>query len=338
MNHSPLLILLAFCSVLGLQVFAQNPNNSQMPDVHRHKAKIRRQDDLLAVGHRNIGGKGFGNWYSAEQESDLGHDYSRWLERDASLLTDPVVTEYVNQIGQNLVRHSDASAMFTIKVIESDEINAYALPGGFLYVNSALILAAQDEAELAAVMAHEIAHVAAHHAVRQITRSQMFALATLPVIFVGGPFGLAIEEAGRLVTPFAATKFSRHLEREADYLGVEYMYLAGYDPQAFISFFERLQNLEREKPGAIAKIFAMHPQTADRIRKTQSEIARVLPPREMYLTNTSEFDSVKLRLATRSSRKNRQQEAGDRPVLRRRTVVEHDDSEAGESRPELETE
>lgn len=318
------LLSVGLCLLIFIQAFPQDIGTNLATETDRHHKKPRRQDDLKAVGHRSIGGRGFLNWYSIEQETDLGRDYSRAVEQDAKLLTDPVVAKYINRIGQNLVLRSDAKATFTIKVIESDEINAYALPGGFLYINSALIMAAQDEAELAAVMAHEIAHVAAHHAARQITRAHMFSLASLPIIFVGGPVGIAIEEATKLVTPFASTKFSRHLEREADYLKVEYMYLAGYDPQAFISFFERLQGLELEKPHTLSKIFAMHPQTADRIRKTQAEITRILPARDLYVTNTSEFDDVKLRLAALSTRDCREQQFPNPPTLRRRPDVKHD--------------
>ena len=188
-----------------------------------------------------------------------------------------MVAEYVNRIAQNLVRNSDAKVPFTIKVIDSEEINAFAFPGGFLFVNYGVILAADNEAELASVMAHEIAHVAAHHAARQMTRAQMFNLAFIPLIFVGGGVGLAVQEAVELAIPLGTTKFARSLEAEADYLGVEYLYKAGYDPQALISFFERVQAGEKQEPGFAAKAFSTHPQTADRIKKTQREIDRILP-------------------------------------------------------------
>ena len=172
-----------------------------------------------------------------------------------------MVAEYVNRIAQNLVRNSDAKVPFTIKVIDSEEINAFAFPGGFLFVNYGVILAADNEAELASVMAHEIAHVAAHHATRQMTRAQMFNLASIPLIFVGGGVGLAVREAVELAIPLGTTKFARSFEAEADYLGVEYLYKAGYDPQALISFFERVQAGEKQKPGFAAKAFSTHPQT-----------------------------------------------------------------------------
>jgi len=248
----------------------------------------------------------------------MGRDYSRKIESSSKLLKDPVVTEYVNRIAQNIVRNSDAKIPFTIKVIDSEEVNAFALPGGFLYVNHGLILYAQGEAELAAVMAHEIAHVAAHHASRQMTRSQLLNLGTIPLVFLGGGAGLAVQQAVGLMIPISLTKFSRGFEMEADYLGVEYLYKAGYDPQAFVSFCERIQALEKQKSGLIAKAFSDHPQTADRIRKTQAEIAKILPPRDVYILSTSEFEDVKAHLVS-TDRPHRAGE-GDpsRPILRRR--------------------
>jgi predicted Zn-dependent protease len=211
-------------------------------------------------------------------------------------------------------------------VIDSEEINAFALPGGFLYVNSGLILAAQDEAELAGVIAHEIAHVAARHATRQRTRSQMFSLASIPLIFVGGGIGVVVHEAIEMAIPFSMINFSRRFEAEADYLGLEYLYKAGYDPQAFLSFFERIEAQEKQKPGLIARAFASHPQTHDRIQKTQREIARILPARDLYIVTTSDFGDVKSRLEQIQERQAATQDV-NHPTLRRRTANEGDSSE-----------
>jgi len=277
------------------------------------------KDDVDAIGNRNVGcGRGLGNWYSIEKQVAMGKAYAQQVEAQTKMITDPVVTEYVNRIGQNLVRNSDSQVPFTIKVIDSDEINAFALPGGYFFVNSGLILAADEEAELAGVMAHEIAHVAACHAARENTRGTLAQMASIPLIFVGGPIGYAGYEASGLAGMLGILHFSRNFEAEADYLGLQYMYKAGYDPQAFISFFEKVQAQEKKKPGTLAKAFATHPQTPDRIAKSQEEIATILPARAEYLVTTSEFDDVKARLAAIENRhKLIDEKDGKKPSLRR---------------------
>src|ERR1700724_3790927 len=274
------------------------------------------KEDVEAIGNRSVG-KGI-NLYSLEHEIALGKGLAQEVERSSKLIDDPVVTEYVNRVGQNLVRNSDARVPFTIKVIDSDEVNAFALPGGFFYVNSGLILAADEEAEMAGVMAHEIAHVAARHGTRQMTRAQWANIGTIPLIFIGGGIGYGIYEAAGLGLPLTFMKFQRNFEAEADYLGLQYMYKTGYDPQAFISFFEKIQAKEKKKPGTLAKAFASHPQTPDRIEKSQQEIATILPAKAQYIVSTSEFDDVKSRLATIENRhKVIEEKDGSRPSLRR---------------------
>ncbi len=283
------------------------------------------KDDVNAIGNRNMGGKGLGNWYSLEHEIRMGKQYAMQIEQSVKLVQDPVVNEYVNRIGQNLVRNSDAKVPFTIKVIDSDEINAFALPGGFFYVNSGLVLAADNESEMAGVMAHEIAHVAARHATRQMTRAQLANFASIPLIFIGGGIGYAVGSAASLALPLTFLSFSRGFEAEADYLGVEYMYKTGYDPESFIAFFEKIQAKEKKKPGSLAKAFATHPQTPERITKSQEEINHILPPRPEYVTDTSEFQDVKARLAAiENRRKLNDDKDKNRPTLRRT---------AGDNRP-----
>src|SRR5437588_4088534 len=260
------------------------------------------KNDVDAIGNRSIGGKGMGNWYSIEKEVQIGKQYAQQVEASVKLVQDPVVNEYVNRVGQNLVRNSDAKVPFTIKVVDSDVINAMALPGGFFYVNSGLILAADDEAELAGVMAHRIAHVAARHTPRQLTRSQFANYMSLPLIFIGGGIGLAAREAAGIGLPVTFLKFSRSFEAEADYLGIQYMYKAGYDPNEFVNFFEKIQAQEKKKPGSMAKVFADHPQTPDRIAKSQEEIATILPAKDQYVETTSEFNDIKARLAAIENR------------------------------------
>ena len=275
--------------------------------------------DVDAVGNRNVGcGHGVGNWYSVEKQVAMGRQFAQQVEAQVKLVNDPVVTEYINRIGQNLVRNSDAQVPFTIKVIDSDVVNAMALPGGFFYVNSGLILAADEEAEVAGVMAHEIAHVAACHAAREQTRASLMQLATIPLIFVGGGIGYAGYEAAGIGGLFGILKFSRGFEAEADYLGIEYMYRAGYDPSAFVSFFEKVQAMEKKKPGTLAKAFDTHPQNADRIAKSQDEIRKILPAKQQYVVTTSEFDEVKARLAALENKhKLLDEKDSSKPSLRR---------------------
>ena len=270
------------------------------PDKVKHDGG---KDDVDAVGNRKIGQRGVGNWYSIETDIKMGKQYSQMVDSSSKFVVDPVVTEYVNRLGQNLVRNSDAQVPFSFKIIDSDVVNAMSLPGGFVYVDSATILAADGEAELAGVMAHEIAHVCARHATRQLTRSQYANFATIPLIFVGGGIGYAAYEAAGLALPLTFLSFQRSFEAEADYLGLQYMYKAGYDPQSFVAFFEKLQAMEKQKPGTLAKAFASHPQTPDRIAKSQEEIEKILPARQEYTVTTSEFDDVKSRLASLENRR-----------------------------------
>jgi len=279
------------------------------------------EKDVNTIGNRGVG-KGV-NMYSLEREIALGKQAAMEVEKTAKMINDPVVTEYVNRVGQNLVRNSDAKVPFTIKVIDSDEINAFALPGGFFYVNSGLILRADEEAELAGVMGHEIAHVAARHGTKTATKGEIMQLATIPLILLGpgGWAGYGLYEGLNLAIPMSFLKFSRDNEREADFLGLQYMYKAGYDPNAFVSFFEKIEAEERRRPGSIPKVFSTHPPTPDRVQKAQEEIATILPARDEYVVTTSEFDLVKSRLR-RIENKNKlddKKSAGDKPTLRTRT-------------------
>jgi beta-barrel assembly-enhancing protease len=294
-------------------------------------AKLGGKYDVARIGERGVG-KGV-NFYSIEKEQQLGQQFAKELESQTRVLTDPVITEYVNRVGQQLVRHSDAQVPFIIKVLDSDEVNAFALPGGYFYVNSGLILAADNEAELAGVMAHEIAHVAARHATRNATKSQIWNLVSLPMVFVGGPAGMIVRQVASLAVPMTFLKFSRDAEREADLLGLEYQYAAGYDPSALVDFFEKLE-ARHKKQNFVGKAFATHPMNEDRIRRAQKEISSMLPERDQYIITTSDFNEVKARLATLIARKPALPEpTGNKPVLRRPS---RSDEAPGRDRPTLE--
>src|SRR5579863_3129860 len=260
-----------------------------------------KKKDPDEIGNRDVG-KGV-NFFSLEKEIALGKQLSQEVERQAKIIDDPVIAEYVSRVGQNLVRNSDAKVPFTIKVLDSEEVNAFALPGGFFFVNSGLILKAESESELAGVMAHEIAHVAARHGTRQATRGAIINYASIPLIFMGGWTGYAIRQGAGLAIPLGFLTFSRGFESEADMLGLEYMYKAGYDPTSFVDFFEKIQTLEKKKPGTLSKVFSTHPMTDDRIKAAQKEIQDILKAKPEYVVTTSEFNDVKARLMTMHNRR-----------------------------------
>jgi predicted Zn-dependent protease len=270
----------------------------------RHNVPLKY--DINHIAERGIGSEA--NMYSFETEEKLGHNLAQGIEMQGKLVTDGVITEYVNRLGQRIVRNSDARIPFNFKVLESNEISAFALPGGYVYLDTGLILATDNEAELAGVMAHEVAHVAARHATRRETRMQIWRHACVPLRFAGpfGPFGMVLQTAMFL-------KLGRDEEREADLLGLEYQYVAGYDPRAFVQFFERLHAKEKEKQkqNLVSKAFDTHPMTEERIRRAQEEISTLLPDKTEYVVDTGEFQDIKARVVENAH-----------PVLHRRDPEE----------------
>ena len=275
--------------------------------------------DIENIGRRDIT-EGSWNLYSLEKEIELGRRLAATIEQNAHLLEDAEVLEYVDELVQRLARNSDARLPFTTRVIDSDELNAFALPGGFLYVNTGLILEAETEAELAGILAHEIAHVTTRHMTNRLTKARVFQWITLPLLFVGGPVGFGLQQAMGLAVPMTFLKFARNDEREADFLGLQYSYQAGYDPAALIDILERLKERGREKESRLARVFSSHPMTRDRIQRAQKSIAGVLPDRSDYVVSTSSFDRIRRRLQ-RLQQANRILEPGQEagPRLRRRT-------------------
>jgi len=277
-----------------------------------------KKKDPDEIGNRDVG-KGV-NFYSIEKEIALGKQMAQEVERQAKIVDDPIIAEYVNRVGQNLVRNSDAKVPFTIKVIDAEDINAFALPGGFFFVNTGVLMHADNEAEMAGVMAHEIAHVAARHGTRQATRGEIAQVASIaPLIVLGGWAGYGAYQAMGLLVPMGFLKFNRNFESEADMLGLEYIYKAGYDPTAFVDFFEKVQSLEKTKPGTMSKLFSSHPPTDDRIKHSQETIQKYLKAKPEYVVNTSEFNDVKVRVMAMHGRRNLSTDPKDagRPTLRR---------------------
>jgi predicted Zn-dependent protease len=270
----------------------------------------------------------------------LGQQLAREVTRQSKILDDPIISEYVNRVGQNLARNSDAKVPFTFQVIDGDEVNAFALPGGYVFVYTGLIKVASEEDELAGALAHEIAHVAARHMTCQATKSQIAGVAgAIPGVFLGGWTGYAVRQAASAAIPMTFLSFTRHDESEADYLGVQYMYAAGYDPTGAIGIFEKLESMLKTKPSAVAKVLATHPMDSDRIDRTEKEIQRILPSKPEYLVTTSEYRGMRERLITLENRRKPSPEnlphlirAGDdilpntdpaaRPTVKRQDIVE----------------
>lgn len=318
--------LLLICAIAaGPMVLAQSQQSSptdsgSTTDKTMPGVKPGSIDDVSAIGRRKIGSRGLGNWYSSKTETQWGNQIAGQVLKSAKIVHDPVIEEYVNRIGQNIVKNSDAKVPFTIKVIDTDEINAFALPGGYFFINSGLILAADNEAQLAAVMAHEIAHVAAHHQAREMTRMHYADLGMVPLVMVTGYTlaGYGIYEASSFAVPLTFLQFQREFEEQADWLGVEYMYEAGYDPEQMVAFFKKVESLQKTKPRLIAKTFSTHPQTPERVERTQHEIATILPLRSEYVVDTSEFHAIQARLTRMENRRPVKPGANpNQPTLRR---------------------
>lgn len=285
-----------------------------------------KEKDPSEIGNRKVSGSV--NLYSLERELALGRQLSLEVERQARLLDDPIINEYVNRIAQNLVRHSDVQFPVTVKIIESDQANAFTLPGGHIFIDTSLLKLSETEAELASTIAHELAHVAARHATRQASREQIANIATIPLGMVVGPAGMLARQVAGIGMPLGFFKFSRVFESEADMLGIQYLYETGYDPSAAIDIFERVEALERKQPGAVGRLFATHPMTPDRIAKTQKNIDQILPAKADYVINTSDYEDVRKRLVDHmQSRKINPDPA--RPTLLRPSEAsryEHDDA------------
>jgi hypothetical protein len=310
---------------------ANSPSPTQVASSKSGPRALSVNEDPAMIGKRSIN-KGFDKWMGGSQQKEvaMGRQYAAEIEKELKLVDDPMVTEYINRVGQNIVNHSDAKVPFTIKVVESDEVNAFALPGGFFYVNKGLLLAADDESELAGVMAHEIGHVAARHVVEQQGKQQLLSYGLLGAILAtGGIAGGILQNTAGIAQILIGSKYSRGAEVEADKLGVQYMYAAGYDPNGMATMFEKLSAMNKKKPGGFLKLFMTHPQSTDR-REYAIDLAGRFPEKEEYVLSTSEFQRVKNHLLRLSNAKatvtgdiDNSEESG-KPTLRRRQPTPDD--------------
>ena len=312
---------------------AQDSDHSKKKSSQNSLTKpLDKKDDPTLIGKRDIN-KGSIEFYSIEKEVAIGRQLSAEVDRSSKIINDPIVTEYINRVAQNIVLHSDSKVPFTIKVVDSQEVNAFALPGGFLYVNRGLLEAADNEAEVAGVIAHEISHVAARHGMEQASKGELFNYLSIPLIFFGGIGGYAIRQGLGLAVPLTFLKFSRGAEKEADRLGAQYMWASGYDPNALITFFEKLQAKNKKKPGTLSKLFSTHPMTGDRITEVRELIAQ-FPERGEYQLSSSEFGQVKSRIVTiaGATRGSGRDESG-RPTLKRKPQTTGDDDKGDSETP-----
>jgi predicted Zn-dependent protease len=293
------------------------------------KKPLEDKENPLMIGKRDINKRQM-NFYNLEKEAALGAQLASQVGQQAQFVDDPIISEYVNRVGQNIVLHSDAKVPFTIKVIDSDDVNAFALPGGYFFVNKGLLLAADNEAELAGVMAHEIAHVAARHGVENATKGSLLNYATIPLIFLGGGIGYAARSAAGILVPMSFLKFSRNAEYEADMLGAQYMWAAGYDPRALSDFFKKLEGKEKTKPGTLARVFRTHPMSTDRLVRV-TELVNRFPSKEEYVVTTSEFDRVKAHLVSITATPDRLGAPADNSGPRRPTLKRRQPTDAGQT-------
>lgn len=325
----------------GLGVRADDKDKRTASPVTR---KLSDKENPLMIGKRDIN-KGSINFYSKEKEMAIGAQLASELDRQLKFVTDPVVVEYVNRIGQTIAQNSDAKIPFTIKVVDSPEVNAFALPGGYFYVNKGLILAADNEAQVASVMAHEIAHVAARHATEQVSKGQLAQFGMIPLIFIGGVAGVLVANAANILVPLTFLKFGRNAEFEADMLGAQYAWASGYDPDEFIAFFEKLK-AQQDPKQKIPTIFSTHPPNEERANKMR-QLTAAFPQREEYVISSSEFARVKARLGAIAPDVGRRIGPGggsdqgpSRPTLRRRqpdAPPDDDEMDAPGDRPQQPT-
>jgi predicted Zn-dependent protease len=236
---------------------------------------------------------------SEAQEIELGRQAAAEVERTQPLLDDTVVNAYIKGLGLHLVEYCGRPNIeYHFKVIDTPEVNAFALPGGFVYVNRGLIEKAGNESELAGVLAHEIGHVVGRHSVEQVKRAQLtgLGLGVLDMILGGRGTAASIANmASQMVASGAFMKYSRDAEREADRLGARNLYDAGFDPRGMVTFFQKLDAMRKREPNVIEAFFSTHPSPDERV-KNVSDLIRSFPPKEGPFTDSGKLEQIQARL------------------------------------------
>lgn len=257
------------------------------------KKRSKSDANITAIGHRRI--THATNLYSLEREKQLGKALSEEVERTSKLLTDPAITEYVDRVAQTVAKNSDARMPITVRVIDSDSVDAFTLPGGYQYVSRGLLLRLAGEGELASVLARGIAHTALRSSTTLATRADILQISTVPLS--NSAPGNSFPSDAALAVPLTSLEMHRDDELDADYFGVQYLYKTGYDPECFLDFVQRIWG-SGATATKVPAAFSAYPPLDERLAALRSEISKILPPRDGATVSTPEFDAFEERLRT----------------------------------------
>lgn len=268
-----------------------------LPDVARRTWRARYVAVLpwvLAACATAGPNKGQLNLVSLQEEWQLGSQLHRDVSRQLTIVNDPVANEYVNRIGRQLAARTYYRELpWNFHIVQDPAINAFAIPGGHIYVHSGLIKATDNAAELASVLGHELSHGVARHGTENLTKQYGFGI--VAGLVLGNNPAVYQQLLAQIVGGGLFAKYSRDAEREADRLGMDAMYAAGYDPTGMVTMFQELLAQQRSSPGGVAKFFSSHPLTEERIANARAQMA-TLPPKPNLILQDSRFADVKTRL------------------------------------------
>jgi predicted Zn-dependent protease len=235
------------------------------------------------------------NLVSVEEEKQLGAKFAVEIEKKYPPVRDPEVQGYVNKVGKQLLTGAREVAFdYTFTAVHDDSVNAFAIPGGHLYVHTGLLKVVRTEGELAGVMAHEISHAVARHGTQQLT--QQYGYSLVVQLLLGSNPNLLAQIAASLAGQAGMQAYSRGMENQADYLGVETMAKAGYNPDGMLTFFTKLESMEGRNPGQLAQFFSSHPLTSERVQQVKAEIDKLPPQKYPYGADSTELKRIQAKL------------------------------------------